>query len=62
MAHEKEGAESMARWHERQRRLRSVGMVREEERPSGPRGPKGQIGWWVAGPTRPKFEGKFFLE
>jgi hypothetical protein len=37
MAWEKEGATSMAGRRERRRRQRSTGVVREEERPGGPR-------------------------
>jgi hypothetical protein len=52
----------MAQRRERRWRRRSAGAVREEERPSGPRGLKGRTGRWVAGLTGPKFEGKFLSE
>jgi hypothetical protein len=47
----------MERRREKRRRQRSANAMREEERPGGPRWPKGRIGRWVAGP---KFEGIFF--
>jgi hypothetical protein len=62
MVREGEGAASMARRCERRRGQCSAGMAKEEEMPGGPRGLKGRIGRWVAGPTGLKFEGKLFLE
>jgi hypothetical protein len=59
MVREKEGAASMARQRERRRRRCSTSVVREEERSGGP---KCRTRRRVTGPTRLKFERKFFSE